>query len=277
MLKSILVAIDAAPAGEVALALGVQWATRFDAMLIGLGIVDRQSLLGHESAPIGAGAVKQERDDILLERERVRIEERLRQFIHACAQHHVASKVLEDFGSAHGEILREAERCDLVIIGKPPHDQDDRTPRGTIELPSLVKDSPRPIVAVPLSAPRSGPMLVAYDGSVQSARTLQLFALTGMIHLDSVELVTVANDELSAEQQVLPAVEFLRRHGINPRVSALAGSRDAANLILDHARRIQASLIVMGAYGQPAIKEFLMGSVTKTVLEQAEVPVFLYH
>jgi len=31
------------------------------------------------------------------------------------------------------------------------------------------------------------------------------------------------------------------------------------------------------AYGQPVLREFLLGSVTKTVLRDSPVPLFLYH
>jgi nucleotide-binding universal stress UspA family protein len=33
----------------------------------------------------------------------------------------------------------------------------------------------------------------------------------------------------------------------------------------------------MGAYGQPTLREFFLGSVTRTVLTRATVPLFLYH
>jgi nucleotide-binding universal stress UspA family protein len=40
---------------------------------------------------------------------------------------------------------------------------------------------------------------------------------------------------------------------------------------------LRAELMVMGAYGQPVLREFLLGSVTKTVLRDSPVPLFLYH
>ena len=33
----------------------------------------------------------------------------------------------------------------------------------------------------------------------------------------------------------------------------------------------------MGAYGQPVLREFLIGSVTRTILKECPVPVFCYH
>ena len=33
----------------------------------------------------------------------------------------------------------------------------------------------------------------------------------------------------------------------------------------------------MGAYGEPTLREFFIGSVTRTILEQCPVPLFLFH
>ena len=38
-----------------------------------------------------------------------------------------------------------------------------------------------------------------------------------------------------------------------------------------------ASLIVMGAFGQPRLREFLLGSATCTALKNSPIPLFLYH
>jgi len=33
----------------------------------------------------------------------------------------------------------------------------------------------------------------------------------------------------------------------------------------------------MGGYGQPTLREFFIGSVTRNLLAQSPVPLFLYH
>jgi nucleotide-binding universal stress UspA family protein len=35
-------------------------------------------------------------------------------------------------------------------------------------------------------------------------------------------------------------------------------------------------MLVMGACGQPRFREFFVGSVTRTILEQNPIPVFLF-
>jgi nucleotide-binding universal stress UspA family protein len=38
-----------------------------------------------------------------------------------------------------------------------------------------------------------------------------------------------------------------------------------------------AALLVMGAYGQPVWREFFLGSVTRSMLKDTRVPLFVYH
>ena len=54
-------------------------------------------------------------------------------------------------------------------------------------------------------------------------------------------------------------------------------SARAADVILDQVQQLDAGLLVMGAYGQPVLREFFLGSVTRKVLEECPVPLFLYH
>ena len=73
------------------------------------------------------------------------------------------------------------------------------------------------------------------------------------------------------------AVEFLHPHGIEATPHPVDTSVPTAEVILRKVRYLEAGLLVMGAYGQPVLREFFLGSVTRTVLEESPVPVFCYH
>ena len=57
----------------------------------------------------------------------------------------------------------------------------------------------------------------------------------------------------------------------------LVTSAPPAEVILEQIGRLNAGLLVMGAYGQPVLREFFLGSVTRTVLQECRVPLFLFH
>ena len=50
-----------------------------------------------------------------------------------------------------------------------------------------------------------------------------------------------------------------------------------ARVLLELTRIAAPGLLVMGAYGQPGIREFFLGSMTRTLLEKGTVPMFLFH
>jgi nucleotide-binding universal stress UspA family protein len=59
--------------------------------------------------------------------------------------------------------------------------------------------------------------------------------------------------------------------------SQRAQSSQVDETILAQARQLNAGLVVMGAYGQPTIREFFLGSVTRSLLQSSPLPLFLYH
>jgi nucleotide-binding universal stress UspA family protein len=95
--------------------------------------------------------------------------------------------------------------------------------------------------------------------------------------LHEVHVVCVHPQHTEATHWVEMAVEFLRRHDIATHPHAMATSTAPAEALLEYVQHVQASLLVMGAYGQPTLREFLFGSVTRTMLETSPVPLFVYH
>ena len=57
----------------------------------------------------------------------------------------------------------------------------------------------------------------------------------------------------------------------------LESSAPPAKVILEQIGRLNAGLLVMGAYGQPGLREFFLGSVTRTLLQETPVPLLLFH
>ncbi len=119
--------------------------------------------------------------------------------------------------------------------------------------------------------------MIAYDGSVQAARVLAAFAATGLGDAGEVHVISARATASDAAERAERACAFLNRHKIKVIVHALASKSPPAEVILEHVRRLKAGLLVMGAYGQPVLREFFVGSVTRRLLEESSVPLFLYH
>jgi len=117
-------------------------------------------------------------------------------------------------------------------------------------------------------------VLVAYDGSTAAARTLQAFVESGLGADREIHLAALGNQ---AQESAELARDFLTAHAMPPRLLIEGSAAQPALQLLKIAQQIQAGLIVMGACGQPRLKEFFLGSVSQGVLAATTVPLFLYH
>lgn len=72
--------------------------------------------------------------------------------------------------------------------------------------------------------------------------------------------------------------QYLSRHGVKTEIDVLSRSMPrVSDLLLRHVTDMDADMVVMGAYGHSRFREAIFGGATRTMLEQATVPVFMAH
>ena len=84
MLKSMLIGLDGTPDAQGAMELGFRWGKRFDALLVGLGIVCTPELVQSQMVPIGGSWYKQRADDARVQRVRTQVDQFLDTFADRC-------------------------------------------------------------------------------------------------------------------------------------------------------------------------------------------------
>ncbi|MDH3716961.1 MAG: universal stress protein [Planctomycetota bacterium] len=275
MLKTILLGLDGSEYCEACVNLGIRWARQFDCMLVALGIVDEPSIRGDAT---WEGRRVTAVFDHLVDDARHRIEHVLEKFALRCSEEQVSFKLLEDVGYPDAQIFRESERYDLIMLGTQTYFHADTQSRPCKTLESVLRNAPRPVTAVPKSANDGDGILVAYDGSLQAARTLQAFVSSGLPALGDVQVLYVGSEKSVAAAKVVDrAIEFLDFHDIKARPLKIVTLDPPGKVLVETAAQQNARLLVMGAFGQSKIREFFVGSATCTVLQATQVPVFLYH
>jgi nucleotide-binding universal stress UspA family protein len=278
MLRSILIGLDGSAPSRTAVQLGIEWARRSNALLVGLGIIDEPTICAAETV-LNLGT---SRADPILARERLadarrEVEQYLERFALECADAGVSAKLLEDVGLPADEIVLESQRYDLVLLGQETRFHFETHEEWDDTLPRVLKHSPRPVVVVPAVRHVGGPALVAYDGSVQAARALAEFVATGLAAPGPVLIVSVAHDRSTAARNADRAIDFLQFHEVHAEPVPIVAGRSISEVLLEQVAQRNAGLVVMGAYGQSSLREFVVGSVTRTMLEDSPVPLFLSH
>jgi nucleotide-binding universal stress UspA family protein len=283
MLRSILVGVDAEAHHESVTELAIRWSARLGARVVGLGIVDEPGIRAVE--PAWAVGGKPGRDPILYEGYDARLVDVHREvdwllggLSERCAASHVECQQLKRVGSPAGIIEREAQVVDVVLLPQRSHfrfaarggDPDDTVKQ-------VLKNAPRPLVVVPAKPVGDGPVVVAYDGSRQAARAVAAFEATGLAQSGQVHLVCAAAPGDDGGERATRARDFLAVHGIDAEVEVLTSNGAPAPVLLERVRSLGASLLVMGAYGRSVLREVVIGSVTRTILDACPVPVMAYH
>jgi nucleotide-binding universal stress UspA family protein len=122
-------------------------------------------------------------------------------------------------------------------------------------------------------------VVVAWDGSPQAARACN-DALIFLKQADRVVLLVgvPAEPGEDGEPQVEDMVAHLKRHGVASEVVRLKlGGDDTGKLLLGKTKELKADMVVMGAFHHSKWRQFILGGVTLTMLEEATIPLFMAH
>jgi nucleotide-binding universal stress UspA family protein len=171
--------------------------------------------------------------------------------------------------------------ADLLLLAQ--HDPDPKAYSG---LPpdfaaAVLIDSGKPGLVMPYvgAGPSLGQTaLIAWKPTAESARAVT--AALPLLQRAQKVYVTVW-DEATESDAPPPAVaieSYLRSHGIAPIVHRGGRpGRDLGELLLSLAADLQADLLVMGCYGHGRAREWLLGGVTRSVLQSMTLPVLMAH
>jgi nucleotide-binding universal stress UspA family protein len=277
MIRAILVGLDGSPYSDAAVELGLQWAKRFDCLLVGVGVIDEPTIRGNEPITAVSGHYQTTYEHELAGARRS-VEGWLERFTLRATEAQVAHKLLEDVGLPCEEILREAERYDLIMLGQKTYFHCFSHSADSDTLDRVLRNAVRPVVAVPERLGDGSGVLVAYDGSHEAARALAAFVPTGLHQLGEVTVLTVGTESnLQAAKTADRAIEYLKLHDIEAKPHPVVSLLAPGKVVLDEAKNTGVELIVMGAKGRSKIWEFLLSSVTQRALHESPIPLFMFH
>jgi nucleotide-binding universal stress UspA family protein len=178
------------------------------------------------------------------------------------------------------EVGGHAYYADLVVIARPQPADETARPPGLAE--SLVLTSGRPIIVFPPvgTVSRVRRILVGWNAKRESIRAVA-DALPLLVKAEAVEVLVVDPERQPSGHGQEPGADIARhlaRHGVHVEVRRLSSGgegEEVGRILLSQAAAFGADLIVMGAYGHSYLSEWMFGSVTRTVLREAVLPVLM--
>jgi nucleotide-binding universal stress UspA family protein len=174
----------------------------------------------------------------------------------------------------HSEVIaRKGRLSDLVVVGRRMGAAEGS---ANVVVDAALFDTGRPLLVVPQQPfPTIGRRIaIAWNDSAEAARTVQA-ALPFALRAKSVLVLTVASED-TREDIAEELAEYLTWHGISCERQVLpAGRRPVATALMDASAGCD--LFVMGAYTHSRLLELIMGGVTRSILERAELPLLMAH
>ncbi|WP_296816618.1 universal stress protein [Brevundimonas sp.] len=120
----------------------------------------------------------------------------------------------------------------------------------------------------------SGRAVIAWNGRIEAARAVRA-ALPLLGGCSDIDIVGHGDNGDPARPSMDQLSDFLKLHGVGSAdILALAGD-DPATAILTACQTKQAGLLVAGAYGHSRLREFVLGGVTRALLEAEDGPSLL--
>ncbi|MBI3702899.1 MAG: universal stress protein [Rhizobiales bacterium] len=186
--------------------------------------------------------------------------------------------VSASISGAADKLGRLGRRFDLVVVGQP--EREKAVPDEVVD-EGVLFDSGRPVIFVPFiqtAGLKLDRVMVCWDGSRAATRAIA-DSLPFLRKAKQVEIVMVANGRSKSDE--IPGADLgqhLARHGLKVEVKRIASPDiDVASTILSYAADSSADMIVMGGYGHSRLREFILGGVTRGLLESMTVPALMSH
>jgi nucleotide-binding universal stress UspA family protein len=190
----------------------------------------------------------------------------------------VSSRTVEaSVGGGATVFAKIARRFDLVVLGQS---QREYGASEEVMIEAALFESGRPVMVVPYIQ-REGlalnRVLLCWDGSRTAARAIG-DAMPLLEGAKEVDVVIVAEERKEEDMTGSHMAEHLARHGISATVKRLVkGDISIDSVVLSYAADTGADLIVMGGYGHSRFREFILGGMTRGILESMTVPVLMSH
>ena len=274
MLKRIILPLDASMYSEAAIDYAIYIAKKQRATLFSLTIMDMPDVEDDLSyMPIGGfyWAEKAEREKIIIAEEK--LEQIIIKFIKKLEDENIKFGIEKVQGIPSNKIIEYSQFYDIVILGMRSFYNYNLNKDGDKTLVELLKNSITPVFAVPDKFQSIKNVLIAYDGSFASSRAIQRFSHLASVQNFNITLISSHSEKTKTTNLQKQAVDYLKSYGID-NIKCVYTSNDIKEEIKNHYLD-WSNLIVLGVHSKNIFKEFLVGSLTKELINLNQKPLFI--
>lgn len=235
-------------------------------------------LTGLQVVMLSAAEVMVMPDTVLLLEEREQAARGRRDWWHELCRSHGVEGSWEAHRGFHEAVLsRRASLADLVL-GRLSREAARLVPGSLNPLGRVLSTEAAPMLLIPDHWPgKDGvrKVAIAWNGSTEAARAIRAAAPL-LLHADEIVVLDgVSRIRANARRIPLALDNWLDRHALQAHWEFLDQEEDNGQAIHDYARDHGADLLVMGAWGHSRMNEWLLGGVTRHLLQHSDMPLLM--
>jgi nucleotide-binding universal stress UspA family protein len=273
MIKRILVALSGTPYTPIAVQYAIELAKRHEASLSGVTILDLKRLDRTGPVPLGGASAAHALAEHRVEVTRERVEEAIGSFESTCRDAGIQSCVYRETGEVMEELISCWRYHDLTVFGLRGMFEYGVVANPDNFIVKLIATGVRPILAVPREYRPTRRVLIAYNGSMESAKAMKRFIQMNPWPDVTIKIASFGFKEDEAAELLANARAYCLAHGREVETESLPPYPTEG--LLAHARHWDADLVVLGATGRSKIAKFILGDTVLHVMQSAEIPLFL--
>lgn len=278
MLKTILVGLNGSPSCRAATATALSWAKQHGAHLIGVAVVDPAVPSSEFEPSERLSFDKQSHDRAASSEAHLQAESLLFEFEWSCLSAELTGTKVHEEGNPGQVLSRHSQEADLLFVGLSRRLSAPGMSPLSHTLDKVLSNAIHPVVCVPATVTPGEAILVAYDGSIQAARTLFAFSGLELFQEHPIHLLAIDEEPGQHAEAILLADKYLTARGYQTRTERIdVQSGGVAAMLMQRISAVKPRLVVCGVFGKSLMRPVLCGSVTKTLLNEVSVPIFLYH
>jgi nucleotide-binding universal stress UspA family protein len=163
--------------------------------------------------------------------------------------------------------------ADLIVVGRPATPMD--AVAGQV-LHAALFETGRPVLVAARAAPASfdGGVAIAWNGSAGAARAVTA-ALPLLRRARWTSIVTFGPHQDDNLRRAGDLAAYLAWHGVNAEARSLPGQPSVGEALVAAAR--EARIVIMGAYSHSRLWQMVLGGVTRFMLEETDLALWMAH
>jgi nucleotide-binding universal stress UspA family protein len=274
MIKRILVGLGGTPFTTVATKIATELGELHQAQLTGVTVVDTSKLDNVGPVPVGGEAYAQRMRERKAQITKEGTEQAISAFKAHCSEQQVVCRRIEyEQKDPFAAMISEARYNDLTIFGLRSIFDFGFATDPDKAIVKLMSQGVKPILAVADTYRPIKKALIAYSGSMESAKAIRQF-----LHLNPWPGMTlhIVHFKEGPEKEpflIKDAAEFCEAHGFEVKTEKVEGK--ARSDLLPFARENNADLIVMGNSANRALLRRLLSDTVLETIKSADRPLFL--